>query len=147
MSSGELSGGTAASCRGRAAAPPGNFIQELMKTSKAYFNRFKKAFLYWQEKLGLTNYRVHFELKYLSEEYASIDIDEETQIALVTLTDTIEPGINTRGDVGPEFHGKHEAIHLLTFKLCYLAQKRWINQEQVMNEWEVLVRRLEKVLK
>lgn len=117
-----------------------------MKVSKAYFNRFKKSFLFWQKEFGLTNYKVHFELKYLPESYANIDIDEDNQNALVTLTDEIEPGINTNADVGPELHGKHESIHLLTFKLCYLAQKRWINQEQVTTEWEALTRRLEKVL-
>lgn len=117
-----------------------------MKVSKAYYNRFKKAFLYWQEKFGLTQYDVAFFHQYVKDSYSQIIIREMGKVADVYLTTELE-GNNLKADDGPESHAKHEAIHLLLYRLVWLGQSRYIENNDLDEEWEALVRRLEKVLK
>ena len=117
-----------------------------MKTSKAYFNRFKKAFLYWQEKLGLTQYSVSFFHEKLEGEYAKIKIEEMAKIADVFLNTELE-GRSLQADEGPEANAKHEVLHLLTHRIVWLGGARYIENNDLVEEWEAIVVRLEKVLK
>ncbi len=117
----------------------------MKKTSKAYFNRFKKSFLEWQQRFGLTQYVAYFFQTHLDNAYAEIEIREEGKLAVVTLANSLSPK-NWEVDPGPEAHGKHEAIHLLTHRLLWLGQSRYIERSDMDEEWEALVRRLEKVL-
>lgn len=115
-----------------------------MKTSKAYFNRFKKAFLYWQEKLGLTQYRIIFFHEKMDCEYAGMTVWEKEKLARVSLTTVIkDPSV----DDGPEAHAKHEAFHLLIHRLSWLGGCRYITDDELEEECEAVVVRLEKVLK
>lgn len=117
-----------------------------MKISKAYFTRFKKAFLYWQNELGLMQYSVRFFQEKLDDEYAKIVIDELHKMADVFLgTELI--GRSLEVDEGPEKNAKHEAIHLLTHRLHWLGASRYIATTDLDEEWEAIVVRLEKVLK
>jgi len=117
-----------------------------MKISKAYFNRFKKAFLYWQNKLGLTQYRIDFFRRKLEEHYAQMIVYEKEKMAQVILTTEI---IKTSSEVdeGPEAHAKHEAIHLLIHRLSWLGGCRYITDDDLGDECDAIVVRLEKVLK
>lgn len=117
-----------------------------MKVSKAYFNRFKKAFLYWQREFGLTQYEISFFQKYLKYSYSEIKIKEIGKIADVFLTTKIS-GLDKEADIGPEENAKHEAIHLLLYRLVWLGSARYIEQTDINEEWEAIVRRLEKVIK
>lgn len=112
-----------------------------MKIPKSHFNRFKQEFIHWQERLGLTCYRVCFEQIDLCGDYAKIDTSEKGQVTLVSLCTEADEGYLT-----PELHAKHEAIHLLTNRLAWLAEKRYATEDEIGREWEALVRRLEKVL-
>ena len=121
-----------------------------MKTSKAYFNRFKKEFLRWQQLLGLTQYRIDFFHEPLQQTdgttyYARAEIFERDKFIKVTLTTQIVfPSI----DMGPESHALHEAIHLLINRLTWLAQSRFnVTSGDIDEEAEAIVVRLEKVLK
>ena len=116
-----------------------------MKTSKAYFNRFKKAFLYWQKEFGLTQYSVSFFHEKLDDEYAKIVIREMGKVADVYLGTELT-GNSLKADDGPEEHAKHEAIHLLTHRLHWLGAARYIETTDLDEEWEAVVVRLEKVL-
>lgn len=113
-----------------------------MKIPKSDFIRFKKEFLRWQQLLGLTCYRACFEQKDMPGDYARINVDEQGQVALVSLCTESDPAYG-----GPEQHAKHEALHLLTHRLAWLAQRRYVTEDEISREWEALVRRLEKVLK
>ena len=117
-----------------------------MKISKAYFNRFKKAFLYWQKEFGLTQYDIAFYQTYLKTAYAEIHVNEMAKTADVYLTDELE-GDRMKADDGPESNGKHEAVHLLLYRLVWLGKARCLNPTDIDEEWEALTRRLEKVLK
>ena len=113
-----------------------------MKVPKSHFNRFKKECLRWQEKLGLTCYRAYFEQKDLPGNYAEIKGNEPGGVALLLLCTKRDQDY---GD--PEQHAKHEVIHLLLHRLVWLAQQRYVTEDEIHREWEALVRRLEKVLK
>jgi hypothetical protein len=115
-----------------------------MKISKAYFNRFKKEFLRWQQKLGLTQYGIAFFQEKL-DHYAEIIINEKGKNADVFLTTELK-GRSLQHDQGPESHAKHEAIHLLLHRLVWLGASRYIETSDMEEEWEAVVVRLEKVL-
>lgn len=115
------------------------------KISKAYFNEFVASFVGWQEEFGLTQYDVNFFHEYLKDGYAEIHIFEKDKMANVFLTTKIE-GNSIKADGGPQTHAKHEAIHLLLNRLRWLGEARYIEQSDLGEEWEALVRRLEKVL-
>jgi hypothetical protein len=117
-----------------------------MKTSKAYFKRFKKAFLYWQEKLGLTQYCVRFFHEKLGDNYAELKVGEQEKAACVYLTTELS-GRDVTSDEGPEDHAKHEAIHLLLHRIGWLGEQRWTASDEIHDEAEAVVVRLEKVLK
>ena len=116
-----------------------------MKISKAYFNRFKKAFLEWQRKFGLTQYDVVFFHEPLEKKIAKIEINELGKNASVSLTTELN-GRDVEADDGPESHAKHEALHLLLYRLVWLGGARYIENDDLREEWEALVRRLEKML-
>ena len=111
-----------------------------MKTTKADFNLFKKAFIAWQYKLGLTQYDAYFEHVFLKGLYAQIYIDQMGKSCTVRLNKEAGPVYS------PKDHAKHEAIHLLLSRLSWLAQARYIENHDIEEEEESLVRRLEKVL-
>jgi len=115
-----------------------------MKTSEKYFERFKEAFLYWQEKLGLTQYEIFFHHHCEDGFYAEIKVDEKGKAADVFLAAKIK---NPKADAGPKSHAKHEALHLLLHRLGWLGECRYIDPDQLFDETEGIVRRLEKVLK
>ena len=117
-----------------------------MKISKAYFNRFKKAFLGWQRKLGLTQYDVMFFHEPLEKKkIAKIVVNELGKVADVFLTTELN-GRDVEVDDGPEARAKHEVLHLLLYRLVWLGGARYIENDDLKEEWEALVRKLEKVL-
>ena len=115
------------------------------KISKAYFKRFCASFEEWQRKLGLTQYEVRFHHKCEKGYFAQITIQESQKAADVYLM-TENEGKSIEIDEGPESHAKHEAIHLLLHRLVWLGQARYVERDDLDEEWEALVRRLEKVL-
>lgn len=117
-----------------------------MKTTAKEFERFKKSFKYWQEKLGLHEYRIDFFHKQLKDNYAQIMTSEIGKTATVCLTTKLDSeDVKCWG--GPEVTGKHEAIHLLVRRLTWLARSRHCSENDIDEEDEKIVRRLEDVLK
>ena len=115
-----------------------------MKTSKAYFEKFKAEFLKWQKELGLMQYRVVFYHKPLDDDYASITILESGKLASIILNTIIK---EPKNDPGPEAHARHEVLHLLLSRLSWLGECRYIETCDLEEEEEAIVVRLEKVLK
>jgi len=113
------------------------------KISKLYFKQFCDSFKEWQLKLGLTQYDVFFHQKHLLGSFAEMNIKELAKVVSVTLTTVIE---YPETDPGPESHAKHEAIHMLLNRLSWLGDSRIIEQSDIEEECEALVRRLEKLL-
>ena len=117
----------------------------MRKTSKAEFNRFKKEFLRWMEILGLKGYMLYFYHKDLDGCYAEIEINESGAVAQVSYALEISVS-DLLGGVTPENNAKHEALHLLLHKLCYLGAERWTGSSEIRNEAEKVVCVLEKTL-
>ena len=118
-----------------------------MKTSKAYFEKFKAEFLKWQKELGLTQYRIDFfHEKMDKNHYAEILVYELEKAVRISLNTEISKD-STKVDDGPENHAKHEAIHLLLNRLRWLGSCRYIESNDLDEEGEAIVVRLEKVLK
>ncbi len=121
----------------------------MKKTTKAEFNRFKKAFVYWQERLGLTQYRIDFFHEKLRQNdgttyYAQAQIFEKDKFVKVSLTTEVQ---DKSVDEGPEAHARHEVFHLLIHRLTWLGESRFLDEYEIEDEAEAIVVRLEKVLK
>lgn len=120
-------------------------LKKKTKISQAYFNRFKKSFVEWQERLGLTQYSVAFFHEKLGNVYAQIKVDEMAKVADVFLNTEI--GVRSfEADEGAEANAKHEALHLLTHRFHWLGRARYIATTDLEEECEAIVVRLEKVL-
>ena len=118
-----------------------------MKIPKTHFERFKKEFNKWVTIFGLTQYRLVFRFEKDTTAYAWIDIDEEGKFATIGFTDEIlDSNKDDYRNNPPETHAKHEAIHLLTHRLRWLGGCRYINSDELKEEFEALATRLEKVL-
>ena len=116
----------------------------MKKTSQAFFERFKESFIEWQHKLVLTQYEVAFFLGVKIDEHAAeVTVFEMNKLAQVRLAKKLPP-LDYKD--GPEPLAKHEAIHLLLHRMKWLGETRYIENNDLQEEWEALVRRLEKVL-
>jgi hypothetical protein len=115
------------------------------KTTKQEFNRFKKAFLYWQERLNRIDYDARFYHRKLDECYAQIETDHMGRCADVSLCSEFPEDVGA-GYKGPEGEAKHEAIHLLLQRLEWLATSRYVMPADIKEEVESLVRILENIL-
>ncbi len=118
--------------------------ERTVKVPRKAFTLFQKEFLRWQQKLGLTEYRVTFRFEPINGSYADIRTSHLDKFAVVRLTSELEPG-----DV-PDFHpagsAKHEAIHLLLARLLWLAESRYVHPQDIDEEEHAVVRRLEAAL-
>ncbi len=119
-----------------------------MKTTKLDFEVFQEEFLRWVELFGLKEYELlfyHLDTKIQGTPLdASLLVNSEGKFAEVTFSLTVccKRGRNHAKDCA-----KHEAIHLLLEKLTWIAGCRFLNDGEIKNENEAIVRRLEKVLK
>lgn len=119
-----------------------------MKISKSYIKRFKTAFLFWQNKFGLTQYNTaFFQCKFNkdAEGYAQIQVDELSKTVSVTLPFELSP-LDASVDDGPEINAMHGAGHLLTARLCWIGRERYVGSTDIQEEDEAIVNRLVKVL-
>lgn len=121
------------------------FEMKTKKISDLYFKRFCASFKEWQAKFGLMQYDVFFHHKPLADNYAEVTIKELAKVVSVSLMTELE-GKSIEVDPGPESHAKHEVLHLLLHRLVWLGQSRYLENNDLDEEWEALVRRLEKVL-
>ena len=91
-------------------------------------------------------YQYHFFRRKLEEHYAQMIVYEKEKMAQVILTTEISK-TSSEVDEGTEAHAKHEAIHLLIHRLSWLGGCRYITDDDLGDECEAIVVRLEKVLK
>lgn len=106
------------------------------------FKEFKAEFLKWQAKFGLNGYRVSFKYEPLESCYAQIVVQQNDMIAMVSLDSS---------DTGREFmnvkqSAKHEAIHLLLYRLEARAVERFSTQNDIYEACEEIVHKLEKLI-
>lgn len=115
-----------------------------MKTTRQDFETFKAEFLRWQALFGLTDFRITFVHEKVDGCFADIHVGEH--VATVRLSSYLPNDKPTLADHDPKKHARHEAIHLLTWKLYRLAGSRHVTVSDLEEEWEALTRRVEYAL-
>ena len=116
-----------------------------MQTTKKEFEVFKEEFMRWIDKLGINEYRIDFFLDPLDDSFAEITINHMGRAVKVALSDNISKRDRSAGhDI--KSHAKHEALHLLIGRLCWLGEERHLSDGAIYEESEKLVRKLEDLL-
>jgi hypothetical protein len=114
------------------------------KTTQREFLAFQRSFREWQHRFGLTDWRVVFKCEDLEDSFARMVANLEGHIATILLADRVDEYSMDEWD--PVRHGRHEAIHLLTYRLYRIGGMRHIMEEELNEEWESLTRGIEAVL-
>ncbi len=112
-----------------------------MRSKEADFTIFKKEFKKWQIKFGLTGYTVYFKYEPI-DAYANITVNQKGMVATVRLDSSGEE-LEHRNVAK---HAKHEAIHLLLWRLEDRASSRFILDSELCETVEDLVGRLEGLI-
>lgn len=118
-----------------------------MKIDKKLFELFKVECHKWIDEFQLNDYDVFFELKKIDN-----NADARSFIAggIGNITIILNNEINL-SDENPEKYikeaAKHEIIHCLLGRFSNLARSRYINEGEISNEEEHLVRKLCKIIK
>ena len=118
--------------------------KKVKKTTASQFREFKRGFSELQERLGLTQYDVRFELKILKDNFAEIAVHQTGKIAIALLN--AEVSVEDIPHFQPYQLGQHEAIHLLMSRLTWLGGARHIDHGDIQEEEEAVVIRIEKGL-
>jgi hypothetical protein len=123
-----------------------------IETTEEHFNIFKEEFLKWQNKLGLTEWRVDFAHANSENHYSHLhyrDVSGRFVGANLSKQWPSKEEDEFAREVNEEwmrFCGKHEALHLLNIELYMLALARFSSKDRIDAAEESIVRRLEKIL-
>ena len=109
------------------------------------FELFKSEFTKWQKEFGLTGYKVYFKYEPVVEGFASITVDSNNMVATVRLSSETSDDSKPFKDV--KRSAKHEAIHLLIYRLENLALARFITEDEIYQTSEELTFKLEDLIK
>lgn len=112
-------------------------------TTKKDFAAFKKEFVYWQNKLGLQAFRIHFQHEDVEGAYAGIAVDIEGMCASVSLSVTVDRGFTREQVLKSAFH---EACELLVSRLWLKAMRRFTTETELIEASHVIIRTLEDVM-
>jgi hypothetical protein len=112
----------------------------MKKTSAKDFKQFVASFKKYQDLLGLHDFQVYFKHKSLERCFANCVVNCTDRCATVSFGTELED--EDFEDSDPVKSGKHEALHLLIHKLEWLADHRFVTQEQIDTEVEGLVNKL-----
>lgn len=119
----------------------------MKKTTKRDFARFKKLFKEYVQFFGLTQWQISFHHKPMVDTLASVEFDLSGKFAQVTLTTEYDSGhLDSATDDVVHFAAKHEAIHLTLGELTVMAQRRFVNQQDLEDAEEGIVRIFEKII-
>ena len=116
----------------------------MRKTTKKEYDSFRREFLRLIDLLGLTRYTILFTHSKDNANFSTLTVDEPNKKAVVNFTTTLNPEDLVEFD--PKDHGRHEAIHLLLWRLAWLASLRYVRREEIDEEEESIVRLLTKIL-
>lgn len=101
-----------------------------MKTTVAHFKQFQKFCRTWQQRFGLTSYKLYFRHEKLDGKYGSTGYRINARTAGVTLATewNDERSLNSR-----ELNrlAKHELLHLLLGELFVLAEDRYASADSL----------------
>ena len=108
------------------------------------FELFQNEFKKWQEKFGLTGYKVYFKYEPIEKFFADIEINQENMVATVRLNSELPDKDKPHQDI--KRTAKHEAIHLLIGRLDMNGRYRHVSSGEMYESAEELVHRLEDLI-
>ncbi len=108
------------------------------------FEAFQREFQTYQKLFGLTGYKVLFEYMPLEDKYASLECDQVTRVAVVSLNSALPD--QDKAHRTPQTSAKHEAIHLLLRKLADCARYRYTTSDAITEACEEVVIKLEGLI-
>ena len=108
------------------------------------FELFKKTFTRYQNKFGLTGWRISFSHGTLDGAHAEMTPNLSCMVASVRLNSVPHKHDNNWGDI--KGHAKHEAIHLLLQRLVTNGSTRYISESEIYESTEEVVRKLENLI-
>ena len=101
------------------------------------FELFQKEFKKWQRKFGLTGYKVYFKYEPLESSFADITGNQMDMVITIRLNSDLPEKDKPHRDI--KRSAKHEALHLLFYRLETRAKERYISPEQIYEAVEELV--------
>ena len=120
--------------------------EKTQKTTNKHFETFKEAFLYWQRRLGLTEWNVYFHHELIPGHYAQLHAQGESRVVTVCFSSewshvnyplTYEHIWNT---------GRHEALHLMQAPMYIAAVERFVTESEINTIDEGMVNRMEALI-
>ena len=109
------------------------------------FANFQRHFKRYQQRFGLTGYQVYFKCEPLDSCFADISCLQNRMVVTVRLNSESQPeGEEPRKSIRST--AKHEAIHLLLYRLEHLARCRYVADEEIYEAEEELVVKLEGLI-
>lgn len=116
-----------------------------MKVVNKEFALFQREFTKYQKLFGLIGYKVYFKYEPLEGSFANISVIQNDMVVIVRLNSTLPNKDKPHKDVKQS--AKHEAIHLLLFRLEHRACFRYVAEEEIYEAIEELVFKLEGLIK
>jgi len=107
------------------------------------FKNFQKYFKEYQQKFGLTGYRIYFKYEPL-DSFAEITVGQNDMVATVTLNSDLPSRDKPHKDIRQS--AKHEALHLLLSRLEHRACTRYLIEYELDESVEELVFKLEDLI-
>jgi len=111
---------------------------------KKDFELFQSEFKKWQQKFGLTGYKVYFKYEPLNDSFASIVISQGGMAATASLNSQLPDNAKSYKDV--KRSAKHEALHLLVGRLEQNGCYRYSTENEMHEAVEELVFKLEDLI-
>ena len=112
---------------------------------KKDFVLFQKEFKVWQQRLGLTGYKVFFKYEDIGTCFASIKVNQEDMVGVVRFNSSILEDDKQHLDV--KAVALHEALHLLLGRLTSCAKWRYATIEEIFEADEEAVNKIEALLR
>ena len=108
------------------------------------FRLFQTTFKKYQQLFGLTGYKIYFKHEALEGAFANITIIQSGMVATARLNKDLNE--DTRCLCKVEDNAKHEALHLLVYRLEDVARMRYVREGEIDEAAEELVRKLEQAI-
>ena len=112
--------------------------------ARADFATFQKEFTKWQQRFGLTGYRVYFKYEPIDIGFASIRINQGDMVVTASLCSNLLDKDKPYEDI--TVSAKHEALHLLIGRLAEDGRYRYSSETEISEAAEELVYRLEGLI-
>jgi len=108
------------------------------------FAEFQKHFKHYQQRFGLTGYKVYFKYEPLEGHFAEITVMQNDMVATVRLNSKLLDTDKPFKDVKQS--AKHEALHLLLIRLEHRAECRYALRDEIYEAIEEVVFKLEELI-